>query len=72
MKKKIILLAFSFIDVFGSGIKLKMDDNQDPGLTSRIRNSPVLDLSILQHSGNQETCARLYDLGESRARICKL
>jgi hypothetical protein len=32
----------------------------------------VLDLSILQHIGNQETCARLYDLGESSARIGKL
>ncbi len=32
-----------------------MDENQDPRLTSRIRNSPVLDLSILQHNGNQET-----------------
>ncbi len=26
-----------------------MDENLDPGLTSRIRNSPVLDLGILQH-----------------------
>ncbi len=51
---------------------IKMDENQDPRLTSRIRNSPVLDLSILQHSGNQETCARLYDVGESRARNCNL